>query len=77
MDLTNTPDLKNLGLAVSQVQGSVGLAHIQDPKNLVLAISQAQYSIGLTNMLDLKNLNWQLVKPKIEWVWQTRQTQRI
>jgi len=46
MGLANTSDPKNLGLVVSQVQGSVGVAHMQDPKNLVLAISQAQYSMG-------------------------------
>jgi hypothetical protein len=36
------PDPKDLGLAVSQAQCSVGLINMADPKDFGIAISQAQ-----------------------------------
>jgi len=44
MSLANISDSKDLGVVVSQVQGSMGLENMIDPKNLGLVVNQAQGS---------------------------------
>jgi hypothetical protein len=46
------PNLKNLELAVNQVQGNVGLTNMSDSKNLGLVVSQIQGNVSLANMSD-------------------------
>ena len=42
MGSANMSDLKDLGVAISQVQGSIGLENMQDLKNLGLVVIQVQ-----------------------------------
>jgi len=52
MNLTNIPDPGYLGLAISPIQGNMGLKNMSDPTCLNLTNIQTQDNMSLTNVPD-------------------------
>jgi hypothetical protein len=51
MDLAHMLNSIRLNLAISQIQGGVGLARMLDSMRLNLAVSQVQNGVGLASIL--------------------------